>query len=113
MRAGERQIECRARGRRHAGGRGSTQTVIVVVPSDGDRQRDTNGGLPQLRKKLLESEMTKPGGVEVEFAHRQPVSRRQHVIGKDQQPFVYAVEFFRPGMQAHQPLLRVQTLFHP
>lgn len=51
--------------------------------------------------------------VEREFAHRQPVGGRQNRIRKHQQQFVDAVEFLRLRMQAHQPLLRMQTLLKP
>ena len=57
--------------------------------------------------------MAELSGIQTQIAHRQAVSGGQHVIGKDQQQLFNAVEFVGLRVQAHQPLLRMETLFYP
>ena len=79
----------------------------------GQRQRNIHRRLRQLRKQLLKGDMAELSAIQTQIAHRQAVSGGQHVIGKDQKQLFNAVEFMGVKVQAHQPLLRMETLFYP
>ena len=80
---------------------------------EGERQRNIDRRLRQLRKQLLKGDVAKLSAIQTQIAHRQAVSGGQHVIGKDQKQLFNAVEFMGVKVQAHQPLLRMETLFYP
>lgn len=86
---------------------------MVAALRRGQRQRDADRRLRQCRKKRGKGELAKLRRAQAELAHRQPVAGGEDVVGKDQQQLLDAVEFVHLPVQAHQPLLRMQTLFHP
>ena len=112
-RAGKGEMHGRRGAYRHPAAGGLPQAIVVAALRRGQRQRDADRRLRQRRKKRGKGELAKLRRAQAELAHRQPVAGGEDVVGKDQQQLLDAVEFVHLPVQAHQPLLRMQTLFHP
>lgn len=112
-RTGKGEMHGRRGAYRHPAAGGLPQAIVVAALRRGQRQRDADRRLRQRRKKRGKGELAKLRRAQAELAHRQPVAGGEDVVGKDQQQLLDAVEFVHLPVQAHQPLLRMQTLFHP
>ncbi len=86
---------------------------MIAALRGGQRQRDADRPLRQRRKKRRKGELAKLRRAQAELAHRQSVAGGEDVVRKDQQQLLDAVELVHLPVQAHQPLLRMQALFHP